>query len=261
MTDVVETIKLREFDLDQIPPSTKNFKDHKQSGSAVMCIGKRGTGKSTIIASILYGKRHIFPTGMFISGTEDLNHFYEKIVPSTFIFNKYEETQIEKFIQRQKIAKQHVENPWAALVVDDCMDNPAIFRTPLQRFLFKNGRHASTCYIVGNQYALSIMPEIRTNIDIIFLLREPSLRNRKIMYENYASIIPDFKLFCTIMDQITNDYTALVIDNVNKSNDWRDCVFWYKAPPVPPDFKFGCPEYWSFHYARYNPEYVDPVLV
>jgi hypothetical protein len=108
---------------------------------------------------------------------------------------------------------------------------------------------------------MDIRPVIRTNIDGVFILREPNIRNRKIMYENYASIIPDFKLFCDIMDQITNDFTALYIHNGSKSNDWRDCVFWYKATPIPENFKFGCQDYWDFHYARYNPEYTDPITI
>lgn len=81
------------------------------------------------------------------------------------------------------------------------------------------------------------------------------------MYENYGGIIPDFKLFCTILDQITDDFTALYIHNTTDTNNWKDCVFWYKAQKVPSDFKFGCPEYWQYHEQRYNPEYTDPIIV
>ena len=108
---------------------------------------------------------------------------------------------------------------------------------------------------------MDVRPVIRTNVDGVFILREPNLRNRKVMYENYAGIIPDFSLFCTILDQITDDYTALYIHNATKTNDWKDCVFWYKAKPIPKDFKFGSPTFWDHHWQRYNPEYVDPITV
>ena len=101
-------------------------------------------------------------------------------------------------------------------------------------------------------------PVIRTNVDNVFVLRESILKNRESLWRNYAGIIPDFKLFCEIMDALTDDYSALYIHNTGTSNDWRDCVFWYKAPIIPEDFKFGCKEYWDFHYKRYNPEYSDP---
>ena len=96
----------------------------------------RNTGKSFTIASILYAKKHIFPTALIMSGTEDNNHFYEKMVPSTFIYGDYDEEVIEKFIKRQKIAKEHLQNPWAVLLIDDCLDKPGIFNKPLQRQLF-----------------------------------------------------------------------------------------------------------------------------
>ena len=63
------------------------------------------------------------------------------------------------------------------------------------------------------------------------------------------------------MDQLTNDYTALYIHNATTSNKIEDCVFWYKARPIPPDFKFGCDDFWRFHNSRFNPNYIDPVVI
>jgi len=62
------------------------------------------------------------------------------------------------------------------------------------------------------------------------------------------------------MDQITNDYTALYIHNATRSNKLEDCLFWFKAKPIPDGFKFGCPDFWEFHFSRYNPDYVEPFL-
>ena len=64
-------------------------------------------------------------------------------------------------------------------------------------------------------------------------------KNRKSLWENYAGIIPDFQMFCDIMDQITDDYTALYVHNATNSNKLEDCIFWYKARPVPPDLSSG----------------------
>jgi len=218
------------------------------------------TGKSTLIASLLYAKKHIYPCGMVISGTEDSNGFYKTMFPSTFIFNKYDEEQLRSFIKRQKIAKKHLSNPWGVCILDDCTDNPGLFRKPLQQGIYKNSRHWKMWYILSLQYCMDVKPVIRTNVDGTFILREPNLKNRRSLWENYAGIIPDFSMFCDIMDQITNDYTALYIHNATKSNNLEDCLFWYKAKPIPKGFKFGCPDYWSFHYARYNPDYVEPFL-
>ena len=221
------------------------------------CDVVRNTGKSTIIASLLYAKKHIFPAGIVFSGSEDSNGFFRKILPSTFVFNEYSEDQLKSFIRRQKIAKQHLPNPWCVCILDDCTDDTRVFNTPLQQGIFKRGRHWACWYIVSLQYAMDVKPVIRTNVDNVFILREPNLRNRKSIWENYASIIPDFSLFCTLMDALTTDFCCMYISNQTKTNDWRDCVYWYKATPVPEGWKFGSPEYHQFHKDRFNEDYVD----
>ena len=219
----------------------------------------KNTGKSTLIKSLLYAKKHIFPVGIAMNGTEDTNHMYKSFMPSTFVYNEYREDKIEDLIKRQKIAMQHLPNPWAVLIVDDCTEDTTIFNKPLQVGLYKKGRHWSLMYILALQYAMDVRANIRTSIDGVFILREPLLKNRRTLYENYASVVPDFEMFCALMDQLTDNYSAMYIHNFTTSNNWQDCVFWYKAKPPPEDWKFGCPEYWEFHEARYNEEYTEPV--
>ena len=116
-------------------------------------------------------------------------------------------------------------------------------------------------YVLSLQYCMDVRPVIRTNVDGTFILRESNLKNRKSLYENYAGVIPTFDMFCQIMDQLTDDYTCLYINNQTRSNKLSDCIFFYKATPPPDGWKFGCPEFWEFHNSRYNPHYVPPFMV
>lgn len=218
------------------------------------------TGKSTLIADLLYNKRSIYPCAEVMSGTEDSTGFYKKIIPTTFVHNKLDTERIETYIKRQKLARKHLKNPWSVLLLDDCTDDPAVLRTPLFQNIFKNGRQWKMWFILSLQYCLDIRPVIRSNVDGTFILRETNLRNRKALHENYAGVIPDFKMFCDILDGVTDDYTALYIHNASKSNKMEDCVFYYKAKPVPDGFKFGCQDYWEHCQARFNEEYVEPLV-
>jgi hypothetical protein len=182
------------------------------------------------------------------------------MIPSSFVFNNYDEDKIIEFIKRQKIAKEHLQNPWSLLIIDDCTDNPAIFRKPIQNSLYKLGRHWKMLYILSLQYSMDVRPSIRNNVDGVFIFREPNNNFRKNIYDNYAGIIPSYQLFCSILNEITDNYTALYINNTAGTNDWNECVFWYKAKIIPKGFKFGCEDFWKFHKQRYNTNYKENMM-
>jgi len=112
------------------------------------------------------------------------------------------------------------------------------------RLLFMNGRHWKIMLVITMQYPLGIPPTLRTNIDFVFILRENYIANRKRIYENYAGMFPTFESFCQVMDQCTENYECLVINNNSKSNKLQDQVFWYKAENHN-DFKLGSKEFWE----------------
>lgn len=249
-------VEVQQFNPDLINPSRQTMHNQDQGGSKIVVIGKPGTGKTTLITSLLYDKRSIFPVALVMSGTEDSNGHYQKMFPSSFVYNKLDIKKLESFITRQKVAKKHVPNPWAVLLLDDCTDDPRIFSSPLFQGIFKNGRHWKMLFILSLQYCMDVKPVIRTNVDGVFILREPNIRNRRSIWENYAGCIPEFSLFCNIMDSLTDNFTALFVLNATTTNRWQDCIFWYKANPTPP-FKFGSKDYWKFHKQRFNNDYRD----
>lgn len=247
MTSKQQVIEIKELDLDMIVPNLESIKTNK-GGTKLCIIGKPGSGKSVLTKDIIYSKRHVIPVGMVISGSEDSNKFYESFFPKIFINEKYDKEAVEKFIERQKLAKDKFKapwNPWSLLIMDDCMDDVKIFNDPMLIGLFKNSRHWAMLSIFACQYVFDFKPVIRSNIDGVFIFREPNKVNREKIWKNFASIIPTFPLFCKIMDDITTDYTCLYINNFTSSNDWQDCVFYYRAKNRP-DFKFGCQDYWDF---------------
>jgi hypothetical protein len=220
--------------------------DSRKSPMMVV-IGKKDTGKSFLVRDILFQTQRHFPVGTVISATEAANEFFQTMVPSKFIHDKYRPDIVQNVIKRQatikdkrnkdKASRGNSSNvdPRAFLILDDCLyDAKSWINEESTRFVFMNGRHIDLMTIITMQYPLGITPNLRTNVDFVFILRENILGNRRRIYENYAGMFPTFEMFCSFMDQCTENYECLVICNNVSSNKLEDQVFWYKASDHPP---------------------------
>ena len=243
------TLELKKFDMKSI-----QFKPNENKGPVVVLIGKRDTGKSFLVRDLLWYQQDI-PIGTVISGTEEGNGFYGKMVPRLFIHNEYNSAIIENILKRQRTVLKQVKkemdtykrttiDPRAFVILDDCLYDNTWSRDKLMRLLFMNGRHWKVMLVITMQYPLGIPPTLRTNIDYVFILRENYIANRKRIYENYAGMFPTFEAFCQVMDQCTENYECLVINNNSKSNKLNDQVFFYKADSHN-DFRLGSKEFWE----------------
>ena len=252
MTDSLN-IQLKKFDM-------KSIKDDK----VVVLIGKRDTGKSFLVKDLLYYHQDI-PIGTVVSGTESANSFYSEIVPSLFIHDEFTAELINNVVRRQKLivnkTKEDIAkkgstkiDPRAFIILDDCLYDKSWIKDVNVRTLFMNGRHYNIMFIITMQYALGIPPNLRTNVDFVFILRENYVSHRKRLYEHYAGMFPTFEMFCQVMDQCIENYECLVINNNAKSNKLEDQVFWYKAEPHN-SFQIGSQKFWKHHSNNFNNRY------
>jgi hypothetical protein len=257
-TTAALTVSLRKFDMKKIPQD-----------AVCVFIGRRRTGKSTLVRDLLFHHQNM-PLGTVISGTEESNSFYSKMIPPLFIHGEYSPIILANFVKRQKIMMARIQRELAAgqqsridprslMILDDCMYDDSWTHDKNIRYLFMNGRWLKVFFIITMQYPLGIQPALRTNVDFVFILREPYMSNRKRIYDNYCSVFPSFEFFCQIMDQCTQNYECLVVDNTSQSSKLEDCVFYYKAE-IHPDFRIGAPEFWAHsanHYKGTDEENVN----
>jgi len=243
-----------ELELSKFSMRNISFRPDENKGPVIVLIGRRDTGKSYLVRDLLFYHQDI-PIGTVISGTEAGNGFYSEHVPKLFIHDEYNTAIIENILKRQRTVLKQVKkemetykkttiDPRAFVILDDCLYDASWTRDKMMRLLFMNGRHWKVMLIITMQYPLGIPPNLRTNIDYVFILREPYIKNRKIIHENYAGMFPTFESFAQIMDQCTENYECLVINNNAKSNRLSDQIFWYKAEPHS-TFRLGSKEFWD----------------
>lgn len=236
-------ITLKKFDITRIT-----------GDKVVVMIGRRNTGKSHMVKNLLYYHRDT-PIASVISATERANKFYSDIIPPIFIHDEYTPEVVEKFCKRQQLVMNKVRkeeklfrnsttDPRSILIMDDCMYDSAWTKDKNIRMLFMNGRHFHVLFLITMQFPLGMPPNLRLQVDFVFILRDNIIQNRKKTYESFAGMFRTFDMFCEVMDQCTENYECLVIDISAKSNQLEDQVFWYRAETTP-DFQMCSPVFWE----------------
>lgn len=231
---------------------------------SIVMVAKRGSGKSVLICDIMYHNRSI-PCGAIISPTDGVNPYFKNFFPDLYIHYDINENIMVNIMKRQVIisrkAKEKVKKGLkidrrSILVMDDCIADAKSWANSVSIMrIMLNGRHYGLTYILAMQDPMGVPPKMRGNFDYVFLLKEPSDNNRKKLFANFASAFGDYRLFCQVLDEATQDYKALVIDNKRPATgNIMDSVFWYKAESKH-DFHFGSKAAIKFHNKYYDPAF------
>lgn len=246
--EAVKELKIKKFD-----PTTIAL------DSTICLLGKRRTGKTVCLRALMHQFRDV-PRGIVMSGTEHVNQFFggpQGFIPDSYIYQEYDPKILERVFKKQSgRIRRHggvkcLDNTFF-LVMDDLLSDSKSWKNDRQiRELLMNGRHCNVLSFLTMQYPLGIPPDLRTNIDYVFIFRETIRANRKRLWENFGGVVPSFEMFNTLMDACTADFHCLVINNNSASNSLEDILFYWKAPIDLPKFRVGSHSYWRFHDERF----------
>lgn len=247
-------IVIDEFRIEELPMSF-----------TMVAIGGPGSGKTSLLETLLYYTKHRYPTGRAFIGTDGGYEKFKSILHPLYVSNYWDEEEEKKHVQRQRLCE--LENGkgypgnYAVNILDDISDDPKIYKLKTIRGLFKLGsQHYNQFLFVGSQYAIDMPPDVRKSISYVALFREPEEGERKKLFQNFGGICGSYERFCDLMDGITGDYTALIIIKRTQSNNLQDCVKYLRSEILKP-WKFGCKEYRDWAEARYNKNFVEEVIL
>lgn len=223
------------------------------------------THNTSLIEDFCYFLKHRYPVARVFMGTEGAYRRFSDIMHPLFVSNYYDEQEEKNHILRQRKCK--MENPegypgnYAINILDDVSDDPKIYKTKVMRGLFKLGsQHWNQLLMVGSQYAIDLPPDVRKSVSYVAIFREPEESERKKLYINLGGSCGKYETFCELMDQLTGDFTCLIIKKRSQSNRIEDNVFWFRTQKLN-DWKFGCGEYKEWGKNRYNPKYQEEFVM
>ncbi len=246
------TWSVRRFD-----PATQLHPD-----SVVLLLGKRGTGKSVLLKDLMSHMKDKLYAGIAMTPTQDSIDVFEEFLPRSFVYDDFNKDVIDRVLETKRVLSRRnarkrkqlaaaglsEDKRYIALIMDDCMFEKKNMKNKAVRDVFMNGRHEDLFFVNLQQYVMDMGPDLRSNVDFVFALRDSSMENRAKLWKSFFGIFKNYDDFSDLMDGCTENYEAMVLATRVQSNDWRDCVFWYKARHPIPSFRLGDPKMWYLNY-------------
>lgn len=216
------------------------------------------THNSRIMKSFAYEKQSIFAGALAFDGSNDFNPEIAQWIPPLFVLSGWDLEHHKRLRERQRIALKFLEWPWMFVVVNDVEDQRKNLNSAFFESVMKKSRHWKTVHGISSQRVMSIPPNVRLNIDGVFLCRETNQDNLTKLYNNFGSSVGTKQDFSELMSQLTTDYHAMYIDLKDTSGDLTNIVRFYKArDDIPDDWVLGCDEYIQHAKDRTNPSHAE----
>lgn len=118
---------------------------------------------------------------------------------------------------------KNVKKTHGILIIDNCH----IFDNKLIKDFISNSRHYKVSLFVINNLQYKISLETRLNFAYIFISYFGSIDDQKKIYEQYAGIFPNFKLFTDFSNEITKNDRCMIMNNRKVCYNLHDKVFWF----------------------------------
>lgn len=220
-------IDLEKFNLDCIKPNR-----------LMLLIGRRGSGKSTLIRELLYSLRDKVDFWIAITPTKDTEREWLEFMPRSMIHRSLDKQMLGELLDWQdSISRSTQRRRTVGLLWDDLMFVKNILKGDSIRELFFNGRHLSTYFLNAAQYVMDVPADLRLQIDYVFTFWDGIPDNRDKIRKYFCGTFsrPEFE---ATFKAATQDYRCMVIDNV------QGTVGWFKARLDLPDFRLGSEVYW-----------------
>lgn len=211
----------------------------------IIIVGKRGTGKSVMQRDLMKHLADKIDFGMAMTPTEETCEMYRQHLPEAWIYNSFSVDKLDECLQMQRDRAKSKKTRSAIILMDDCMYDKKVLKGIGIRDLFMNGRHLSITLCNAVQYVMDMGPDLRTQVDYIFALRENIISNKNKLWKYFFGMFEKYDDFARVMDKCTENHSAIVMDNTIGSTEPENCIFWYKAEIDHPEFKMGKPIYWQ----------------
>ena len=210
-----------------------NFKDIPKIPANILLLGRCGSGKSSILYSLLtkgftYGPNHksLFDEAVFYIGTLDAKHIFEKLpIKNSLVLEEFDPIDFSNYLddlrthQLEKLEKN--KPPMNTLICFDDFVGAALMKrinnkpSPLEKLILTSRHEANSTVVFCSQVYRNSgfsTPTVRNNLTTIILAQMSRIELEKIAEEYAGDMTKDE--FIRIYDKIMakRPYNFMVMD-------------------------------------------------
>lgn len=210
-----------------------NYKDLPKIPANILLLGRCGSGKSSILYTLLtkgftYGPKHksIFDEALFYIGTLDSKHIFEKLpIKNSLVLEEFDPVDFERYLddlrahQLEKLERNKA--PMNTLICFDDFVGAALMKklntkaSPLEKLVLTSRHEANATIMFCSQVYRSSgfsTPTVRNNLTTIILAQMSRIELEKIAEEFSGDMTKDE--FISIYDRIMakRAYNFMVMD-------------------------------------------------
>ena len=243
--------------------------------ATILLVGKRNTGKTTLTRDLMWHMKDKLDIAIGMCPTEVVNHNLEFFIPKPLIFHSFDDQKLAQVLEWQKRCIANKKGFRTALIMDDCMSETtksvvggkgskkALASQDINK-VFKLGRHLKLFFLNAMQYIKDAPPDIRGNVDVLFVFNTSSGTEREKLWKEYFAMFSKFADFNKVFDSCAQGYDCIVLDMRKSMANVSDCVFFYRATLRNEPFQVGKKIFWDlskYYYEDATDYDMDPSKV
>jgi hypothetical protein len=198
----------------------------------VFIIGRRCSGRTTLVKDILIQKRG-YPIGRIFTMTEWDQNYYSEFCDKTNITIRYNSYLLKEVIDKQKKNNKDMR----IIIFDDALSIKCDWvEDEDMAELLNKSKELNILAIFCFQFSFNHQ-KLAESVDQVFMLEEDFSNHKERLYKYYASdIYKEYKDFDRLLQRVNKDdkYNTVVIDKKAYANptNVNEVVFKYKAIDV-----------------------------
>ena len=192
-----------------------------KKSEVIHVIGAPSSGKTFFIQFLSYALKHLYAAAVCYCNTEESQGCFTPIFGGAFVSAEYLEYDHRKNISRQIMCSKE-ECPYKEIIqiIDDFAYDKKVSKSTSIIKCHKNGSQwFHQLLIMGYQSIRDIPDELINSPSKVFIFMEKEDSNRRKLHKAYfKTMIPEYKDFCQLMNDICQLHVAMVVDLRSQSS-------------------------------------------